>query len=379
MDRHHESMDDVQHERTAKRPRLHDTPQSVRHDSVSVHMAERDEPSISRTHVPSPQASQRELQPQLAVKEVASPRRTSTSGGVNIVKANAEKPAPSTLEKSSSHALAANDEPQRGASRVFSVFTAAYPVYCGDIKHFQGLCRMIRRLNISHGLLHRSLWDDFIIRHRRDYTLYMVQCLQNGEAVKAYETYYQEDIEEPSYTLRILTPQTLEEVLTEVHPGEARPPQQQVPQQQAVTSPSGSIPAGRPQGTSVGVPQTPVIDQSLPPQTTRPRRESQPIQVSRDSVGVTAAKSHSPKLVARSAPLREPELHTGSVKPSNALQPQSKVKKSLSSEPEAIDLTMGSPTDVKVQPAAERRLGSVSSHASSVSRTKEVTLSLIHI
>jgi len=375
MDRHHESMDDVQHERTAKRPRLHDTPQSVRHDSVSVHMTRRDEPSILSTHVPSPQASRRELQPQHAVKEVTPPRRTSTGGGVNIVKANADQPAPLALEKSSSHALAANDEPQRGASRVFTVFTAAYPVYCGDIKHFQGLCRMIKRLNISHGLLHRSLWDDFIIRHRRDYTLYMVQCLQNGDPVKAYEVYYQEDIEEPSYTLRILTPQTLEEVLTEVHPGEARPPQQQIPQQQAVTSPAGSIPAGRPQGTPVGVPQTPVIDQSPPPKTTRPRRESQPIQVSTNPIGVTAAKSHSPKLVARSTPILEQVIHTGSVKPSNALQPQVKTGKSLSAEPEAIDLTMGSPPDIRVQPAAEARPGSVSSRASSVFRTKDVAKS----
>ena len=198
---------------------------------------------------------------------------------------------------------------------------------------------------------------------------------RQGDPVKAYEVYYQEDIEEPSYTLRILTPQTLEEVLNELQPGEAGLAQQQIPQQQAVPSLSGSTPAGRPQGTSVGVPQKPVIDQSLSPQTTRPRRESQPVQTPKDLVADTAVKSHSPKLVARAAPIRERELHTGSVKPSNALQPEAKVEKSLSTEPEAIDLTMGSPTDITVQPAAEARLGSVSSHASSVSRTKQVTIS----
>jgi len=372
MDRHHEPMDNVQYERTAKRPRLHDTPQGVRYDSVS--MAERDKPSISSIHVSSGPASQRELQPQHAAEEIQPPPRSSRAGVVDIAKANAEKPASPVLEKSSSHALAASDA-QRGASRVFSVFTAAYPVYCGDIKHFQGLCRMIKRLNISHGLLHRSLWDDFLIRHRRDYTLYMVQCLQNGESVKAYEAYYQEDIEEPSYTLRILAPQTLEEVLTEIQPGEAGLPQQQIPQQQAVPSLSGSIPAGRLQGTSVGVPRKPVIDQSLSPQTTRPRRDSQPVQKPKDLVADTAAKSQSPKFAARAASIREPELHTGFIEPSNALQPQAKVGESLSAEHEAIDLTMGSPIDITVQPAAEARLGSVSGHASSVSRMKEVTTS----
>ena len=346
MDRHDEPMEDAEQERLSKRPKVYDTPQSVRHEMLSV--AEPNKPNNSPVHASMITVNHRKLKPQHAMTGTTPQART--LGGVEVATLISDKSGLPGLVKSSVHALPAADEPLRGASRIFSDFQMAYPVYCGDIKHFQGLCRMIKRLNVSHGLLHRSLWDDFVIRHRRDYTLYMVQCLQNGEAVKAYEVYYQEDIEEPSYTLRVLTLQTLEEALTEVQPGEAGLPLQQRPLQQAAPPASGPVPANEPQSTRVGL--------------------------ARDLTEDSAAKSHSPKSVARSAsPFREQPLHTGTViKPSNASQSTLTVETSLSG-PEAIDLTMESPADVTIQLAAPARLGSGSNHASSISKARDLSAS----
>jgi len=105
-----------------------------------------------------------------------------------------------------------------GQLRIYTAFKAAYSSYSGDLKHFANLCRMIYKLTQGQRLLHRSLWDDFIIRHKTDYPAYLMQCAEEGTSVKTYDAYYQDEIEEPIHIRRIVTPLTLEAVLSSPDP-----------------------------------------------------------------------------------------------------------------------------------------------------------------
>lgn len=86
----------------------------------------------------------------------------------------------------------------------FQEFKAAYSDYSGDFDHFGSLCRKLRELHKSKRPLHRSLWDDFVIRHRNDYRDYLFQCHQTAEDPISYEKFYHDVIEERLYVKRIL-------------------------------------------------------------------------------------------------------------------------------------------------------------------------------
>ncbi|KAL9028812.1 MAG: hypothetical protein Q9196_002873 [Gyalolechia fulgens] len=100
--------------------------------------------------------------------------------------------------------------PQPG---IFSRFKATYPEYLGAEEHFVGMCRRIHQLLKADRMEHKSLWDDFIIRHKTDYPRYCQQCMDNAEDPKPYERFYREEIDEPSYNKRIIQPSTLGEVI----------------------------------------------------------------------------------------------------------------------------------------------------------------------
>lgn len=94
----------------------------------------------------------------------------------------------------------------------FTRFKAAYPEYVGTKEHFVGMCKRIRQLSQVDRMEHKSLWDDFIIRHKTDYPQYCQRCMDNAEDAKPYERFYREEVDEPKYTKRIMQPTTLCEV-----------------------------------------------------------------------------------------------------------------------------------------------------------------------
>lgn len=108
---------------------------------------------------------------------------------------------------------------------IFSRFKTTYPDYLGTEEHFIGMCKKIHRLLKAGRMEHKSLWDDFVIRHKRDYAEYYQQCMDNAEDPNSYERFYQEEIDEPKYTKRILLPTTLGEVI----PIDQTPPAVQEP------------------------------------------------------------------------------------------------------------------------------------------------------
>ncbi|KAK3080354.1 hypothetical protein LTS18_002178 [Coniosporium uncinatum] len=101
------------------------------------------------------------------------------------------------------------------SSTPFATFKAAYPNYKGDIKHFQGQCRKIEQLRKDGKAPHRSLWDDYLIRHHQDYREYSIGCIDEAREPMVYETFYNEEIDEPKYTKRVLTPAMLTAIVLE--------------------------------------------------------------------------------------------------------------------------------------------------------------------
>jgi hypothetical protein len=122
-----------------------------------------------------------------------------------------------------------------GINALYSKFTEAYPDYTGDEKHFVGLCRMIDNLQKAEKMEHKSLWDDFIIRHKTNYGKYIVKCSEEGDDPVPYIKFYHDQIDEPAYTKRIMEPGILKSALD------------QYPASPAVShpTPSSSIPARR--------------------------------------------------------------------------------------------------------------------------------------
>ncbi|KAF2089105.1 hypothetical protein K490DRAFT_64311 [Saccharata proteae CBS 121410] len=101
-------------------------------------------------------------------------------------------------------------------NEVFQTFIDTYPEYVqckGDLKHFLGLCRMIERLEKEERMQHKSLWDDFIIRHKSDYPKYLLDCNDEGNDPVPYEKFYRGHIDEPLFTKRIMTPATLKRAM----------------------------------------------------------------------------------------------------------------------------------------------------------------------
>ncbi|XTI84413.1 hypothetical protein V2W45_1224197 [Cenococcum geophilum] len=122
-----------------------------------------------------------------------------------------------------------------GINALYSKFTEAYPDYTGDEKHFVGLCRMIDNLQKAEKMEHKSLWDDFIIRHKTSYGKYIVRCSEEGNDPVPYIKFYHDQIDEPAYTKRIMEPGILKSALDQysASPAVLHP------------TPSSSIPARR--------------------------------------------------------------------------------------------------------------------------------------
>jgi hypothetical protein len=87
---------------------------------------------------------------------------------------------------------------------VFESFKAAYPEYTGDIKHFQGQCTQMIKLDREDKMVPKWQWDDFIIRNRTDYKDYALQCVDQGENPEPYHRFYKDTIRDTVYRKGII-------------------------------------------------------------------------------------------------------------------------------------------------------------------------------
>lgn len=94
----------------------------------------------------------------------------------------------------------------------FTLFRNAYPDYDGDVKHFLTLCRKIEKLGKCNSLP-RSMWDDFLIRHKSDYAHHVRKCMETGDDPMPYDVFYNDEIEEPAYRKRIINPSILGSII----------------------------------------------------------------------------------------------------------------------------------------------------------------------
>ena len=99
------------------------------------------------------------------------------------------------------------------AQSIFNRFKATYPTYPGDMKHFTAICKKICQLVKLNRMVHQSLWDDFIVRHKVDYSQYLRQCAEEAEDAVSYEIFYQTEVEGPQYQNRVINRRTLDEAL----------------------------------------------------------------------------------------------------------------------------------------------------------------------
>ena len=106
-----------------------------------------------------------------------------------------------------------NQPPSKPPATVFELFKINYPEYHGDERHFTAICKKINSLVGNDRMEHRSLWDDFIIRHMMDYPQYLQGCALNAEDPLPYERFYRNEIEDAKFTKHIVTPKNLRETL----------------------------------------------------------------------------------------------------------------------------------------------------------------------
>ena len=105
-------------------------------------------------------------------------------------------------------------KPPSLAQSLFDRFKATYSMYPGDPKHFGAICKKISQLVKLNRMEHQSLWDDFIIRHKVDYSQYLRQCAEEAEDAVPYEVFYQTEVEGPQYQKRVINRQNLDEALS---------------------------------------------------------------------------------------------------------------------------------------------------------------------
>ena len=123
--------------------------------------------------------------------------------------------SPSHAEKGSRNPDVVNQPKFEDHQSVLETFQASYPSYTGNQKHFSSMCLRIRKLMVDGGCPHQFLWDDFIIRQRTDYSLYVQKCTEDAEDPVSYEQYYSNAIEEPLHTKKVVTVRNLHDALPE--------------------------------------------------------------------------------------------------------------------------------------------------------------------
>ena len=125
-------------------------------------------------------------------------------------------PQQETVQASSAPAV---PNPPQSKIPLLNKFREAYPEYKASEDHFILRCTRIRALVSENRMVHRLLWDDFVMRHYLDYHEYTSKCVQAGEdTFLPYETFYNDRIEQAKFTKGILNPSNI----AEVHPSSGR-------------------------------------------------------------------------------------------------------------------------------------------------------------
>ena len=209
-------------DRNEPEPDTHDQASTEKGKGSSV----RDLETSSKADLPEDAAS---MQPVLAVSQPTrgghtTPHPTSTSDDqaeattkhIGDVSLEVSMPdAEQTMQPTTAKPPAAiENAPPLTPKNTYDRFKAAYPRYSGDLRHFVAICRKISNLVKANQMLHQSLWDDFIIRHKIEYAQYLNRCAEDAEDALPFEEFYRIEIEEPLYDSRVVTRRNLEEVLS---------------------------------------------------------------------------------------------------------------------------------------------------------------------
>lgn len=104
-------------------------------------------------------------------------------------------------------------KPPSLTQNVFDKFRAAYPTYPGDMEHFAAMCREIGQLVEANEMVHQSLWDDFIVRHKIEYPQYVRRCAEETKDAVTYRTFFDTEIEDFQYPKRVINRRNLDEAL----------------------------------------------------------------------------------------------------------------------------------------------------------------------
>lgn len=102
---------------------------------------------------------------------------------------------------------------QKLVQTVYLCFKDAYAEYKGNEKHFTLRCRRIATLEAEDRMEHKSLWDDWVIRHLIEYQQHILSQAEQAMDPLPYEKFYRCQIEEPKYVKHILNPSNLHEAL----------------------------------------------------------------------------------------------------------------------------------------------------------------------
>jgi hypothetical protein len=185
-------------------------------------------PGASAHDVTSPAISPRHL----SLYEEPGPRKR-VPGASNISHSSVDCPpivqlsASSGLEVSPFNAPSKQPDPMTGIKdqtlNVFNSFKEAYPEYPGDVKHFQGQCLQMMKLDQEDKMVPKWQWDDFIIRNITDYRGYVMNCLTESLDSEPYHRFYKDTFRDTVYRKGIIEGRnTLLQALQEL---EVQPPE----------------------------------------------------------------------------------------------------------------------------------------------------------
>lgn len=143
----------------------------------------------------------------------STPRNKSVELGDVSVKRFKNASVPTAVQRSSSTMASPSSPPIPTKGSVYDTFKSTYSDYSGGFEHFSGMCQRVKGLLQAERMEHRSLWDDFVIRHRTDYRDYLLDCTDRGDDPIPYERFYKHHIDEPIHSKHILTPATLNDMI----------------------------------------------------------------------------------------------------------------------------------------------------------------------
>jgi hypothetical protein len=137
---------------------------------------------------------------------------------------------------------------------VFERFKAAYPEYTAGVKHFSGVCRQMMDLENDDKMVPKWQWDDYIIRNRTDYTVYAMECIDEGEEPAPYHRFYKDHVQDTLHKKGIIM--DVPTLLT------------------AIDEVGGTVAAGRPSERGISTGRARLGDPvgSLTPKPSQPRR-----------------------------------------------------------------------------------------------------------